>query len=61
MKERGGNIMKDNYDFDNAVMKDYSNEISDIEKLRIILEAFRASTKLSKEELKQEVDAILAS
>lgn len=53
--------MKDNYDFDNAVMKDYSNEISDIEKLRIILEAFRASTKLSKEELKQEVDAILAS
>ena len=61
MKERGGNIMKDNYDFDNAVMKDYSNEISDIEKLRIILEAFRASTKLGKEELKQEVDAILAS
>ena len=61
MLKRGGNIMKDNYDFDNAVIKDYSNEISDIDKLRIILEAFRAETKLSKEELKQEVDAILAS
>ena len=51
--------MKDNYDFDNAVIKDYSNEISDIDKLRIILDAFRAATKLSKEELKKEVDALL--
>ncbi len=32
--------MNDNYDFDNAVIKDYSNEISDIDKLHIILEAF---------------------
>ena len=59
MKKRGENIMKDNYDFDNAVIKDYSNEISDIDKLHIILEAFRATTKLSKEELKKEVDAFL--
>ena len=53
--------MKDNYDFDNATIKDYSKEISNIDKLRIILEEFRATTKLSKEELKQEIDAILAS
>lgn len=52
--------MKDNYDFNNAVIKDYSNEISDIEKLRIILNAFKATTKLSNEELKQEVNAIFA-
>ena len=47
-------------DIKNAVIKDYSNEISDIDKLRIILDAFRANTKLSKEELKKEVDALLA-
>lgn len=52
--------MKDNYDFKNAVIKDYSNEISDIEKLRIILNAFKATAKISKEELKKEVDAILS-
>ena len=52
-------ILKDNYDFNNAVIKDYSNEISDIEKLRIILNAFKATAHLSKEELKKEVDAIL--
>ncbi len=51
--------MKDNYDFNNAVIKDYSSEISDIDKLRIILDAFRATTKISKEELKKEVDALL--
>ena len=52
--------MKDNYDFDNAVVKDYSNEISDIEKLRIILKAFKATTKMSNEEIKHEVDELLA-
>lgn len=60
MQMKGENIMKDNYDLKNAVIKDYSNEISDIDKLRIILDAFRANTKLSKEELKKEVDALLA-
>ena len=59
MKKRGENIMKDNYNFNNAVIKDYSSEISDIDKLRIILDAFRAATNLSKEELKKEVDALL--
>lgn len=59
MLKRGENTMKDNYDFNNAVIKDYSNEISDIDKLRIILDAFRATTKISKEELKKEVDALL--
>ena len=59
MQKRGENTMKDNYDFNNAVIKDYSNEISDIDKLRIILDAFRATTKISKEELKKEVDALL--
>ena len=53
------NIMKDNYDFNNTVIKDYSSEISDIDKLRIILDAFRAATNLSKEELKKEVDELL--
>lgn len=59
MQKRGENTMKDNYDFNNAVIKDYSSEISDIDKLRIILDAFRATTKISKEELKNEVDALL--
>lgn len=59
MQKRGENTMKDNYDFNNAVIKDYSSEISDIDKLRIILDAFRATTKISKEELKKEVDALL--
>lgn len=59
MQKRGENSMKDNYDFNNAVIKDYSSEISDIDKLRIILDAFRATTKISKEELKKEVDALL--
>lgn len=59
MQKKGENIMKDNYDFNNAVIKDYSSEISDIDKLRIILDAFRATTKISKEELKKEVDALL--
>lgn len=27
MKKKGKNIMKDNYDFDNAVIKDYSTDI----------------------------------
>ena len=51
MQKRGENTMKDNYDFNNAVIKDYSSEISDIDKLRIILDAFRATTKISKEAL----------
>ena len=54
MQKRGENTMKDNYDFNNAVIKDYSNEISDNDKLRIILDAFRATTKITKEELKKE-------
>ena len=52
--------MKDNYDLKNAVIKDYSSEISDIDKLRIILDAFRVNTKLTKEELKKEIDVLLA-
>lgn len=52
--------MKDNYDFNNAVVKNYSSEIPIVEKLRIILEAFMATEKISKEELKKEVDEILA-
>ena len=53
--EKGESIMKDNYSFDNVVIKDYSNEISDIEKLRIILNAFKATAKISKEEIKKGV------
>lgn len=47
---KGKNIMKDNYDFNNAVVKDYSKEISDIEKLKIILDAYKATAKISNEE-----------
>ena len=60
MQMKGEGIMKDNYDFSNAVVKNYSSEIPIVEKLRIILEAFMATEKISKEELKKEVDEILA-
>ena len=46
--------MKNNYNFDNSMIKDYSNEISDIEKFKIILNAFKATANISKEELKKE-------
>ena len=52
--------MKDNYDFSNDVVKNYSNKIPTVEKLRIILGAFMATENISKEELKKEVDEILA-
>lgn len=51
--------MKDNYDFSNAVVKNYSSEIPIAEKLRIILGAFMATENISKEELKKKVDEIL--
>lgn len=57
---RGGNIMKDNYDFSNAVVKDYSKEISDIDKLKIMLDAYKAAKNITKEELKKEIDLVLA-
>lgn len=60
MMMRGGNIMKDNYDFSNAVVKDYSKEISDIDKLKIMLDAYKAAKNITKEELKKEIDLVLA-
>lgn len=60
MQMKGECIMKDNYDFCNAVVKNYSSEIPIAEKLRIILGAFMATENISKEELKKEVNEILA-
>lgn len=57
---KGENIMQDNYNFENATMKDYSNEISDIDKLRIMLNAYKAAKNITKEELKKEVDLVLS-
>ena len=52
--------MREEYDFKDAVIKDYSNEITDKDKLKIMLDAFREATNISKEELKREVDLVLA-
>lgn len=56
----GENIMKDDYDFNNAVVKDYSKEIHNIGKLKIMLNAYKATIKIVNEELKKEVDMVLA-
>lgn len=51
--------MKDNYDFSKAVVKDYSKEISDIDKLKIMLNAYKAAKNITSEELRKEVDSVL--
>lgn len=51
--------MREEYDFSNGIVKNYSDKISREEKLKAFIECFIAVEKVSKEELKREVDALL--
>ena len=51
--------MQENYDFSNGVVKNYSDKFSREEKLKAFIECIIAVEKISKEELKKEVDALL--
>lgn len=53
-------FMRDEYDFSNGVVKDYSDRFTREEKLKAMLECFLAVEKINKEELKKEVDLVLA-
>ena len=59
MKMKGESIMQENYDFSNGVVKNYSDKFSREEKLKAFIECIIAVEKISKEELKKEVDALL--
>lgn len=56
--------MKDNYtkeDFARGIIKNYSNEISAKDKILMTIKAFLVAGQIeNKEELRREVDAILA-
>lgn len=56
---KGEIIMREEYDFSDGVVKNYSNKITRKEKLKAFIECFIAVEKVSKEELKKEVDALL--
>jgi len=53
--------MREEYDFSNGVVKNYSNKISREEKLKAFIECIIAVENVSKEELRKEVDEILTS
>ena len=52
--------MREEYDFSNGTIKNYSDKMTREEKLKAFLDCFIAVEKITKEELKREVDAILA-
>lgn len=51
--------MREEYDFSDGIVKNYSNKMTRKEKLKAFIECFIAVEKVSKEELKKEVDALL--
>lgn len=51
--------MREEYDFSGGVIKNYSDKITRKEKLKAFIECFIAVEKVSKEELKKEVDELL--
>lgn len=51
--------MRDEYGFSDGVVKNYSDKMTRAEKLKAFIECFIAVEKVSKEELKKEVDALL--
>ena len=57
---REDDFMRDEYDFSNGVVKNYSDQFTNEEKLKMILEAFMENAKITKDELKKEVDLVLA-
>ena len=52
--------MREEYDFSICTIKNYSDNMTREEKLKAFLDCFLAVEKMTKEELKKEVDAILA-
>lgn len=52
--------MREEYNFTDGIVKNYSDKFTREEKLKAFLECFLVVEKVSKEELKKEVDAILA-
>lgn len=57
---KGEIIMREEYDFSDGVVKNYSDKVTREEKLKAFIECFVAVENVSKEELKKEVDALLA-
>lgn len=51
--------MRGEYDFSDGIVKNCSNKMTRKEKLQAFIECFIAVEKVSKEELKKEVDALL--
>lgn len=51
--------MREEYNFSDGVVKDYSDKFTREEKLKAFIDCFIAVEKVSKEELKKEVDALL--
>jgi len=56
---KGEIIMREEYNFLDGTIKNYSDKFTRLEKLKAFLECFIAIEKVSKEELKKEVDALL--
>lgn len=53
-------FLRDEYDFSDGVVKDYSDKFTREEKLKAMLECFIAVEKINKDELRREVDLILS-
>lgn len=51
--------MREEYNFSDGMIKNYSDKFTREEKLKAFIECFIAVEKVSKEELKKEVDALL--
>lgn len=51
--------MREEYNFSDGIIKNYSNKFTREEKLKAFIDCFIAVEKVSKEELKKEVDALL--
>lgn len=56
----GDDFMREEYDFSDGVVKDYSDKFTREEKLKAMLECFIAVERISKDELRREVDIVLA-
>lgn len=52
--------MRDEYDFSDGIVKNYSDKFTREEKLKAMLECFIAVENINKEELRKEVDLVLA-
>ena len=51
--------MREEYNFSDGIIKNYSNKFTREEKLKAFIDCFIAVEKVSKQELKKEMDALL--